>query len=593
MVRKILFFTANPEGTDPLRWDEEYRQIKQICGQAKHPEQFDLLNPALAARLKDLQHEMQENKPQIVHFAGHGFKKKTAAVLNPDPPRDISDRPEAEEEGIVFVPTKDEEVPGEAVSGEILAKLFGQYADQLECVILNACFTEDQASAIAKKIQLVIGWTQTVKDEVAIKFSQAFYKALITGCSYQGAYKQACKSLRGNPKPVLYRHGVIYKKKSKKEDEIFQAITGNLKQGLVTLFIGSGINSYGRNNIDWDPKTGYTPTEKEIAKYLAKNCQTNFAQKVKATYLDKQQIEEEVRKNFQILNECPESCPLLNAGSAKKCPLLSTDIMAAAAIQPNLEYLTECIDIILGTPNLYQDINKIFQSNYTPNRVHCLLAELPKVMLDKGYNLPYELIVTTNYDETLEKAFKRERQPFDLVYYMPEEEKFCHRRYEKKGDNQDAELEAQRPQIIDKPNEYKDFYDENKRGNEFKYPVVLKVYGAATNRGQQKHLVLTEDQHLEYEDIREKIPKAITEKLDRHILFLGDDPSDWKLRTILRKIWPSRQFGSKSWAVQLHPEEVEKTIWENSGTKIYNISLEKFTTKLTEWQRDLPKNFEQ
>ncbi|NJQ97052.1 MAG: hypothetical protein HC784_03840, partial [Hydrococcus sp. CSU_1_8] len=82
-------------------------------------------------------------------------------------------------------------------------------AATVSCVILNACYSEIQAKAIAEQIPFVIGMNQSIGDEAAIIFSIGFYKALGAGRSIEDAYKFACLEiqLQGIPEhltPVFY-----------------------------------------------------------------------------------------------------------------------------------------------------------------------------------------------------------------------------------------------------------------------------------------------------------------------------------------------------------------------------------------------------
>ena len=48
------------------------------------------------------------------------------------------------------------------IQPDALAALFGQFADQLKCVVLNACYSEMRARTIARHIEYVIGTNQAV-----------------------------------------------------------------------------------------------------------------------------------------------------------------------------------------------------------------------------------------------------------------------------------------------------------------------------------------------------------------------------------------------------------------------------------------------
>jgi hypothetical protein len=75
-------------------------------------------------------------------------------------------------------------------------------------VVLNACYSEQQAEAIAKHIDYVVGMKKAIGDEAAIKFAVGFYDALGAGMNYEIAFDfgRNAIDLRGIPEhltPVL------------------------------------------------------------------------------------------------------------------------------------------------------------------------------------------------------------------------------------------------------------------------------------------------------------------------------------------------------------------------------------------------------
>jgi hypothetical protein len=58
----------------------------------------------------------------------------------------------------------------------------------IRIVVLNACYSDVQARAIASVIDCVIGMSDAIGDEDAIAFSAAFYRALGFGRSVQTAF---------------------------------------------------------------------------------------------------------------------------------------------------------------------------------------------------------------------------------------------------------------------------------------------------------------------------------------------------------------------------------------------------------------------
>jgi CHAT domain len=169
-MKKILFLAANPKGTVRLRLDEELREIETGLQLAKNRDRF-ILESRGAVRPRDIGRAILNFAPQIVHFSGHGV----------------------ENEGLVFEDNTGRE---KFVDVEGLAGLFELFADQVECVVLNACYSQVQALAIAQHINYVIGMNRQIGDRAAIEFSVSFYDALVAGKSIEFAHNYGCKAIR-------------------------------------------------------------------------------------------------------------------------------------------------------------------------------------------------------------------------------------------------------------------------------------------------------------------------------------------------------------------------------------------------------------
>ncbi len=169
LVKKILILAANPKGTSRLRLDEEVREIELGLQRSQKRDQF-VIKSRWAVRPIDFQRAMLDVKPQIVHFSGHG-------------------------EGDGGLEFEDEKGQVKFVDAEGLAELFKLFT-QVECVVLNACYSEIQAKAIARHVNYVIGMSQEIGDRAAIAFSVGFYDALGAGHSVKFAYKFACAAIR-------------------------------------------------------------------------------------------------------------------------------------------------------------------------------------------------------------------------------------------------------------------------------------------------------------------------------------------------------------------------------------------------------------
>ena len=81
------------------------------------------------------------------------------------------------------------------MDGAALAGLFELFADRIECVVLNACYSEVQAKAIARHIPYVVGMNKAIGDRAAIEFAVGFYDGLGAGRSVEFAYKLGRNSI--------------------------------------------------------------------------------------------------------------------------------------------------------------------------------------------------------------------------------------------------------------------------------------------------------------------------------------------------------------------------------------------------------------
>jgi CobQ/CobB/MinD/ParA nucleotide binding domain/CHAT domain len=169
-ARTVLFIDSNPKDIGNLQLDQELRDITE--GLKQSHSQFNFVQ-RWSPRPRDIQRAMLEVSPQIIHFAGHGHGGDKA--------------------GLVF---EDEVGNFKLVNGTALGALFELFADRVECVLLNACYSVVQANAISQYIPYVIGISQEIGDRAAIAFSVSFYDALSAGRDIEFAFKLGCASIR-------------------------------------------------------------------------------------------------------------------------------------------------------------------------------------------------------------------------------------------------------------------------------------------------------------------------------------------------------------------------------------------------------------
>lgn len=163
---RILFFSANPITTGRLRLDEEIREIDNRLLLAKYRDRFDI-KQAWAVRHRDLSQALQRYEPHIVHFSGHGTT-----------------------DGAIVI--EDDQGNAHPVPGTSLARLFRVFKDHVRCVVLNACWSAEQANAIVSEIDVVIGMKKSIGDKAAINFASGFYQALGYGQNIKNAFELGC-----------------------------------------------------------------------------------------------------------------------------------------------------------------------------------------------------------------------------------------------------------------------------------------------------------------------------------------------------------------------------------------------------------------
>jgi hypothetical protein len=184
----VLFLAANPTGTGRLQLDEEIRAIDAKIRTADYRDTLELVS-SWAIRPDDLLEAFNRHRPHVVHFSGHG-RPGGEIILN-----DSDGRPRP-------------------VAKKALTALFTALSGDIQVVVLNACYSEPQAEALANIIDCVVGMKHKVGDTAAIVFAAAFYRAIGYGCSVENAFEQARVAimLEGTPEenvPVLLsREGV-------------------------------------------------------------------------------------------------------------------------------------------------------------------------------------------------------------------------------------------------------------------------------------------------------------------------------------------------------------------------------------------------
>lgn len=225
--------------------------------------------------------------------------------------------------------------------------------------------------------------------------------------------------------------------------------------------------------------------------------------------------------------------------------------------------VAQYVDLAAGDAALFDELHAIFAGTYGPNKLHRLLADVPSLLRAREADSCGQLVITTNYDDALERAFAEAGEQLDVVYYAAERDepgRFVHLR-----------PDGERVEIDDR-SDYRDFAIEQRS-------ILLKVHGAVDRADLSgDSYVITEDHYIDYlarESIARLIPTYLMARMrTSHFLFLGYGMRDWNLRVILRSIWAEQTRRFSSWAIQRGPDEIDRRFWERHRVEILDQALE-------------------
>ena len=185
---RTLFLSSNPNSANQFAIDKEIREVSQKVRLSDGRDILEIIS-AWAVRPDDLLQYLNQYKPHIVHFSGHGTP--IGEIILEDNNGDLK-----------------------PVSSKALIALFKTLKENIRIVFLNACFSRIQAEAINEVIDFVIGMNAEIGDDAAIVFAASFYRALGFNATVQEAFDQAKTALlleaipEENTPELLVRAGI-------------------------------------------------------------------------------------------------------------------------------------------------------------------------------------------------------------------------------------------------------------------------------------------------------------------------------------------------------------------------------------------------
>ncbi len=166
---RVLVVASNPADMARIRVDQEAREIFDALNGASRDRPFEV-KYVLSARPSDLRRQLLEHNPQLLHVASHGHSSG----------------------GVVL---EDSAGRSRIVGMRTMKSLIHLFRESLECIVLNATFSEKMAESLSEDIDYVVGMSGTLSDEASLQFSASFYETLAAGKSVEFAYSSACAAL--------------------------------------------------------------------------------------------------------------------------------------------------------------------------------------------------------------------------------------------------------------------------------------------------------------------------------------------------------------------------------------------------------------
>jgi len=219
---------------------------------------------------------------------------------------------------------------------------------------------------------------------------------------------------------------------------------------------------------------------------------------------------------------------------------------------------------IIGRMPLDERLKEIFTFAQAPSPIHeylcTIVAETPL------------LIVTTNYDDIIERAFTAHGRPYDIVIHATTGNEIIWKPYKKPALSllaKDLDIDLGSTTI------------------------VYKIHGAVAREEQGNgQYVITEDDYVDFLSRlanSSAIPRIFAEPFQtRPFLFLGYGLHDWNLRVVLNRIDKElrRPGDIQSWAIETRSKPLEKKLWEKRNVVVFDeLTIDRFVEELANDKR--------
>ena len=272
----------------------------------------------------------------------------------------------------------------------------------------------------------------------------------------------------------------------------------------------------------------------------------------------------------------PDAGPALPTGSelsrrlAREVAYPSEDDRDLTDLAKVASYFVE----ISARERLCETLREEFTVEARPSPMHRYLASVDAPLM----------IVTTNYDDLMERAFIEAGRPYDLVVHPTDQR-------EVEGSVLWWAHGATAPEAV-APNKLYIELDQR--------TVIYKMHGSICRASEKlDSYVVTEEDYVDFlarMTGQHAVPAQFLHHFRRcHFLYLGYGLRDWNLRVMLRMLRVSGAGMGKggsgsgddddrrlvSWAVQYRPSPIETELWGTRDVKIYDVLIDDFVRALS------------
>lgn len=167
---KILFVATNPVDQDQLALDDEYRSVQQRLRSTERRDRI-VLASRWATRPEDLIDALNEERPQVLHFSGHGSAMDELVFRN-------------DAGNSIFVPL------------DAIASTISTVSDDVRLAVFNSCYSANAAAKVVDSIGAAVGMADAIHDDAARVFAAQLYSSLGFGLSLARAFSQAIAQLK-------------------------------------------------------------------------------------------------------------------------------------------------------------------------------------------------------------------------------------------------------------------------------------------------------------------------------------------------------------------------------------------------------------